>query len=103
MTDVLIINARVVDGTGNPWFYGDVAITGQRIERIAPPGASRTTQLPRRFDELSSPSIINCRVAGVLCNAWQGSGGCPAECPFDCAQGRLSRGDPHASLWTASQ
>ena len=38
MSDVLITNARVVDGTGNPWFYGDVAITGQRIERIAPPG-----------------------------------------------------------------
>jgi N-acyl-D-aspartate/D-glutamate deacylase len=38
MTDVLITGARVVDGTGNPWFYGDVAISGDRIERIAPPG-----------------------------------------------------------------
>jgi N-acyl-D-amino-acid deacylase len=38
MVDVLITGARVVDGTGNPWFYGDVAITGERIERIAPPG-----------------------------------------------------------------
>ncbi|HLU37406.1 MAG TPA: D-aminoacylase, partial [Thermomicrobiales bacterium] len=25
-------------GTGNAWFYGDLAITGDRIERIAPPG-----------------------------------------------------------------
>ena len=39
MTDVLITNGRIVDGTGNAWFYGDVAITGDRIERIAPPGA----------------------------------------------------------------
>ncbi len=38
MPDVLIVNARIIDGTGNPWFYGDVALTGQRIERIAPPG-----------------------------------------------------------------
>ena len=38
MTDVLIVNARVIDGTGNPWFYGDVALQGRRIERIAPPG-----------------------------------------------------------------
>ncbi|HYI25673.1 MAG TPA: amidohydrolase family protein, partial [Thermomicrobiales bacterium] len=38
MTDVLIVNGRVVDGTGNPWFHADVAITGDRIERIAPPG-----------------------------------------------------------------
>lgn len=36
--DVLITNARVVDGTGNPWFTGDVAIAGDRIMAIAPPG-----------------------------------------------------------------
>ncbi len=36
--DVLIRGARVVDGTGNPWFYGDVAIAGDRVARIAPPG-----------------------------------------------------------------
>jgi N-acyl-D-aspartate/D-glutamate deacylase len=38
MSDVLIVNARVVDGTGNPWFYADVALAGRSIERIAPPG-----------------------------------------------------------------
>lgn len=38
MVDILITGARVVDGTGNPWFYGDVAISGERVERIAPPG-----------------------------------------------------------------
>jgi N-acyl-D-amino-acid deacylase len=35
----LIRGARVVDGTGNPWFYGDVAIAGDRILDIAPPGS----------------------------------------------------------------
>jgi N-acyl-D-aspartate/D-glutamate deacylase len=39
MTDVLIVNGRVVDGTGNAWFYGDVALKGRHIERIAPPGS----------------------------------------------------------------
>jgi N-acyl-D-amino-acid deacylase len=38
MTDVLITGGRIVDGTGNAWFYGDVALSGDRIERIAPPG-----------------------------------------------------------------
>ncbi len=34
----LIRGARVVDGTGNPWFYGDVAMGGERILAVAPPG-----------------------------------------------------------------
>jgi N-acyl-D-aspartate/D-glutamate deacylase len=36
--DVLIRGARVVDGTGNPWFFADVALMGDRIAAIAPPG-----------------------------------------------------------------
>lgn len=36
--DVLIIDAMVVDGTGAPWFYADVALSGDRIAAIAPPG-----------------------------------------------------------------
>src|SRR5690606_38284988 len=34
--DILITGARVVDGTGNPWYYGDVAIRGDRIADVAP-------------------------------------------------------------------
>jgi N-acyl-D-amino-acid deacylase len=36
--DVLIRGARIVDGTGNPWFYGDVAVEGDHIAAILPPG-----------------------------------------------------------------
>lgn len=36
--DVLIRNARIVDGTGNPWFYGDVALAGDRVAAITRPG-----------------------------------------------------------------
>lgn len=36
--DALIRGARVVDGTGNPWRYGDVALAGGRVLDIAPPG-----------------------------------------------------------------
>jgi dihydroorotase/N-acyl-D-amino-acid deacylase len=36
--DVLITGARVIDGTGNPWFYGDVALSGDRIAAVAAPG-----------------------------------------------------------------
>ena len=34
MFDLLIKNGKIVDGTGNPWFYGDVAIKDSKIERI---------------------------------------------------------------------
>ncbi|MBA2595821.1 MAG: D-aminoacylase, partial [Chloroflexia bacterium] len=34
----LITGARVIDGTGNPWFYGDVVLTGDTIAAIAPAG-----------------------------------------------------------------
>ena len=38
--DVLIRNARVLDGTGNDWFRADIAISGDRIVRIGGlPGA----------------------------------------------------------------
>lgn len=36
--DTLIRHARVVDGSGNPWVHGDVAIAGDRIAAVAPPG-----------------------------------------------------------------
>lgn len=32
--DILITNGRIVDGTGNPWFYGDIGIIGDTIAEI---------------------------------------------------------------------
>lgn len=32
--DLVIRNGRIVDGTGNPWFHGDVAVTGDRIVAV---------------------------------------------------------------------
>src|SRR6476659_10135659 len=43
--DLLITNARIVDGSGNPWFRTDVAIKDGRVARIGrlgPETASRT-------------------------------------------------------------
>ena len=41
--DVLIVNGRIVDGSGNAWFYGDVGIRDDRIARITPPTYSERT------------------------------------------------------------
>lgn len=41
--DLVIRNGRVVDGTGNPWRYADVAVRGDRISAVGrvPAGAGR--------------------------------------------------------------
>jgi N-acyl-D-amino-acid deacylase len=43
--DLLLRNGTIVDGTGNPWFLGDVAITGDKIVAIGRnlPGTARRT------------------------------------------------------------
>jgi N-acyl-D-amino-acid deacylase len=43
--DVLILNGRVIDGSGNPWFYGDVGIRNHRIEAIGKLGKLRAVQI----------------------------------------------------------
>src|SRR5579859_7831914 len=34
--DILIKHARIVDGTGSPWYRADLAIRGDTIAKIAP-------------------------------------------------------------------
>jgi dihydroorotase/N-acyl-D-amino-acid deacylase len=48
--DLVITGGRIVDGTGNPWIYGDVAVTGDRIVRVAPRGALADAPAQRRID-----------------------------------------------------
>ena len=48
--DVLIRSAKVVDGTGNPWFYGDIAISKDRIREIA---------LPRRISAEVAREVVD--------------------------------------------
>ena len=48
--DVILSGARIVDGTGNPWFYGDLAISGNRIARIAGAGLLDSAQAKERID-----------------------------------------------------
>ncbi|GAB3784790.1 amidohydrolase family protein [Spirosoma horti] len=45
--DLVIKNGRVVDGTGNPWVYADVAVQNGRIARI---GTLKATDAKRTID-----------------------------------------------------
>ena len=42
--DVLIRNGRVVDGSGNPWFYADIGIKGEHIALVGVAPANATAK-----------------------------------------------------------
>lgn len=48
--DYLIHGGRIVDGTGSPWIYGDLAIQGDRIVAMAPPGVLEGHPARHRID-----------------------------------------------------
>jgi len=39
--DLVVAGGRVVDGCGNPWYRGDVAVRGDKIAAIGAPGTLR--------------------------------------------------------------
>jgi dihydroorotase/N-acyl-D-amino-acid deacylase len=60
--DVVIENGRIVDGTGNPWLYGDVGIRGDRIAAVTLPGALRGASAKQRIDargHIVAPGFID--------------------------------------------
>ncbi len=60
--DVVIENGRVIDGTGAAWYYGDVALRGDRIAAIGPRGAFRTARATTRIDatgQVVAPGFID--------------------------------------------
>lgn len=48
--DVILSHGKIVDGTGNQWFYGDLAITGNRIAKITGAGLLDRAAAKERID-----------------------------------------------------
>lgn len=48
--NLVITNGRIVDGTGTPWFEGDVGVRGDRIAAVAPKGALADAPARARID-----------------------------------------------------
>ncbi len=48
--DVILSGGKIVDGTGNAWFYGDVAISGNRIAKITGAGLLDHANAKERID-----------------------------------------------------
>src|SRR5947199_9696872 len=67
--DVLIRGARVVDGTGNPWFYVDIAIEGERVVAVAPAGQLPTDDVGEIVDATGMvvcPGFIDIQSHSIL-------------------------------------
>lgn len=59
--DLVIVNARIVDGTGNPWFRGSIAVKDGRIVRVAtfsPDAGTKTTVIDAK-NNIVAPGFID--------------------------------------------
>ena len=57
--DVLISGARIIDGTGNPWFRADVGIRGDVIAEIGSLSDRDATRTIEARDRIVSPGFID--------------------------------------------
>ncbi len=57
--DVLITNARVVDGAGNPWFRADIGIRGDRIAAVGALVGRSADRTIDAEDRVVSPGFID--------------------------------------------
>lgn len=67
--DIVISRGKVVDGTGSAWFYGDIAVRGDRIARITPAGLLDSAAATKRIDArglVVMPGIIDIQGQSIL-------------------------------------
>lgn len=57
--DLLIRNGRLLDGTGNPWYYADVAIRGDRIAAVGDLETARARRVINAAGLYVAPGFID--------------------------------------------
>jgi len=69
--DILIVNARVLDGSGNPWIRADVGIRGDRIVAIGRHSGAAATMTIDAQDRYLAPGFmdVHSHAAGALAGA----------------------------------
>lgn len=66
MYDLLIRQGRVIDGTGLPWYHGDVAIVGDRIAAVGQLGKASARRVIEAQGRVIAPGFIDAHVHGDL-------------------------------------
>ncbi len=59
MYDIIIKGGRILDGTGNPWFYGDVGIKNGKILRIGRLDSNMAERVIDAGEYIVSPGFID--------------------------------------------
>ena len=75
--DLIIRNARVVDGTGTPWFYADVGIRGDEIAALDRTVTGTAARILDARNEVLAPGFIDVHV-----HAFGATGPTPALLPI---------------------
>src|SRR5215470_13654396 len=57
--DLVLRNARIVDGTGNPWYRADLAIRGDTIVSIAPSIQEPASRVIDVADLVVAPGFVD--------------------------------------------
>jgi len=58
-SDLVLANGRILDGCGNPWFWGDLAIRQGRISEVAPAGTLRGRKVIDVGGRFVAPGFID--------------------------------------------
>ena len=59
MYDILIVNGRILDGSGNPWFRGSIGIKNGKIAEIGPLKGQSAKEILDAGDLIVSPGFID--------------------------------------------
>ncbi|MEW5870380.1 MAG: D-aminoacylase [Chloroflexota bacterium] len=57
--DLVLVNGRILDGCGNPWFRGDLAVQQGRVAEIGPPGSLRGRRRLDIGDRFLAPGFVD--------------------------------------------
>ena len=73
--DILITGGQVYDGTGNPWFYADIGIRGDRIVAIGKLEGATAARVIDAKGRIVTPGSSTCIRTRTMVRAHAGASG----------------------------